>query len=220
MTSEQGAARLGQRLPRTAAIVPIGDEPSLDPRLAIEALRAGGDELILCEGGPRLFGSLLDSGLIDELFLTLSPLVAGRGAAKRRLSLVEGVELLPARTLRGRLLTVRRAGSHLFLRYELPHRKCHVTFAFPAWRRALSSRTSLAPRTRKVEAGMRSRERSLSISKGRCPTSTIACASQHSTTGAPAPNRLCLLSRSSSSPLCCIDPCGNQFSHRPRCPEA
>lgn len=31
---------------------PIGDEPPLDPLVAIEALRAGGYELILCEGGP------------------------------------------------------------------------------------------------------------------------------------------------------------------------
>jgi riboflavin biosynthesis pyrimidine reductase len=120
LTSERGAARLGDRLPRSAAIVPIGEEPPLDPFAAIEALRAGGHELILCEGGPTLFGELTAAGLIDELFLTVSPLLAGRSAAERRLSLVEGTAFLPGSPVGCRLLTLRQAGSHLFLRYELP----------------------------------------------------------------------------------------------------
>jgi len=51
LTSEQGAAQLGRRLPDSAAIVPIGNQSPLDPALAVETLRAGGHELILCEGG-------------------------------------------------------------------------------------------------------------------------------------------------------------------------
>jgi riboflavin biosynthesis pyrimidine reductase len=120
LTSEQGAARLDHQLPRSATIVPIGDEPPLDPVAAIEALRAGGHELILCEGGPTLFGELAGAGLVDELFLTLSPLLAGRSAAEQRLSLVEGTAFLPSGGIGCRLLTLRQAGSHLFLRYELP----------------------------------------------------------------------------------------------------
>jgi riboflavin biosynthesis pyrimidine reductase len=58
--------------------------------------------------------------LVDELFLTLSPLLAGRSAADQRLSLVEGTALLPRSGIGCRLLTLRQAGSHLFLRYELP----------------------------------------------------------------------------------------------------
>lgn len=119
LTSEQGAAQLGRRLPRSAAIVPIGDQPPLDPALAVETLRAGGHELILCEGGPTLFGALVDAGLVDELFLTLSPVLAGRGVAHARLSLLEGAELLPGRAPAATLLTLRRADSHLFLRYQL-----------------------------------------------------------------------------------------------------
>jgi riboflavin biosynthesis pyrimidine reductase len=119
LTSEQGAAQLGRRLPRSAAIVPIGDQSPLDPALAIETLRAGGHELILCEGGPLLFGELVDAGLVDELFLTLSPVLAGYGGASGRLSLLEGAELLPGHTSAATLLTLRRADSHLFLRYQL-----------------------------------------------------------------------------------------------------
>ena len=119
LTSEQGAAQLGRRLPRSAAIVPIGDQPPLDPAVAVETLRAGGHELILCEGGPLLFGELVDAGLVDEFFLTLSPVLAGHGGASRRLSLLESAELLPGRTSAATLLTLRRADSHLFLRYQL-----------------------------------------------------------------------------------------------------
>ena len=67
-------------------------------------------------GGPTLFGSLLDAGLVDELFLTLSPVLAGR-AEGDRLGLVERLELLPDRRVTGELASVRRHGSHLFLRY-------------------------------------------------------------------------------------------------------
>jgi riboflavin biosynthesis pyrimidine reductase len=119
LTSEQGAARLGRRLPRSAAVVPCGGEPALDPVTAVEALRAGGHELILCEGGPTVFGALAAAGLVEELFLTLSPLLAGRAGTERRLSLLEGAELLPGRGDCD-LLTLRRAGSQLFRRYELP----------------------------------------------------------------------------------------------------
>jgi riboflavin biosynthesis pyrimidine reductase len=69
---------------------------------------------ILCEGGPTLLGALLHAGLVDDLFLTVSPLVAGGG-----LRLVEGVELLPRRRVAGTLAGVRRHGAHLFLRYAL-----------------------------------------------------------------------------------------------------
>ena len=67
---------------------------------------------VLCEGGPTLFGRLVAGGLVDELFLTVSPVLAGEG-----LSLVEGVELLPGQRVAADLVGVRRDGAHLFLRY-------------------------------------------------------------------------------------------------------
>ena len=123
LTSEQGAAQLGRRLPRSAAIASIGDQSPLDPAVAVETLRAGGHQLILCEGGPLLFGELVDAGLVDELFMTLSPILAGHGGASGRLSLLEGAELLPSGRSAAALLTLRRADSHLFLRYQLSRRE-------------------------------------------------------------------------------------------------
>jgi riboflavin biosynthesis pyrimidine reductase len=65
-----------------------------------------------------MFGSLVASSLVDELFLTVSPVLAGR-AQTARLGLVEGVELVPQTRVAGRLRSVRQHGSHLFLRYDL-----------------------------------------------------------------------------------------------------
>ncbi|MBM4420755.1 MAG: hypothetical protein FJ034_04050 [Chloroflexi bacterium] len=78
-----------------------------------------GARLILCEGGPRLFGRLLAARRIDELFLTLSPALAGRSAGEPRRALVEDTAFAPEEAPWGRPVGVRRAGEMLFLRYEL-----------------------------------------------------------------------------------------------------
>jgi len=72
---------------------------------------------VLVEAGPTTLGELLARGLVDELFLTLSPVLAGRLEARRRLGLVEGVELLPDLRVAPELVSLRRGGSHLFARY-------------------------------------------------------------------------------------------------------
>jgi riboflavin biosynthesis pyrimidine reductase len=117
LTTDDGAERLAGRLPRASSLVALG--PAIDPARAVEALRARGHRLILSEGGPTLLGSLLEAGAVDELFLTVSPVLAGRPAGDGRLALVEGAELLPGCRVGGRLLGVRRDGEHLFLRYGL-----------------------------------------------------------------------------------------------------
>src|SRR6185503_9164112 len=99
-------------------VVPVNDGDWVDLRAALAALRARGHARVLSEAGPTLFGSLLADGLVDELFLTLSPVLAGRLGAGSRLGLVEGVELLPQAHLAPRLVSVRRADRHLFLRYR------------------------------------------------------------------------------------------------------
>ena len=88
----------------------------LTPQQIVERLKGYGHRRILCEGGPGLFGELAAAGLVDEIFLTLSPRLFGRFAGDGRKALAE------ARDLRGmelRLRSLRRAGSHLFLRYKM-----------------------------------------------------------------------------------------------------
>jgi riboflavin biosynthesis pyrimidine reductase len=53
--------------------------PEDDLRAVLADLRARGIEHLLCEGGPTINRALLGAGLLDELFLTLSPVVSGEG---------------------------------------------------------------------------------------------------------------------------------------------
>jgi riboflavin biosynthesis pyrimidine reductase len=53
--------------------------PEDDLRAVVADLRARGIERLLCEGGPTINRALLGAGLLDELFLTLSPVVSGEG---------------------------------------------------------------------------------------------------------------------------------------------
>jgi riboflavin biosynthesis pyrimidine reductase len=118
LTTEQAAPELRALVPVAAEVVAVGGGDWVDARAAVDCLRRRGHQRILSEGGPTLFASLVAAGAVDELFLTVSPLLAGR-AAGPRLSLVEGAELLPGVEVRGELLSIRRHESHLFLRYAL-----------------------------------------------------------------------------------------------------
>jgi riboflavin biosynthesis pyrimidine reductase len=116
LTTDAGATRLAGELPGRA-IVALGE--TVDAARAIEALRERGHRLILSEGGPHAVAPFLEARLVDELFLTISPLLAGRVDGDGRLALVEGADLLPGGPLQARLTGIRRDGGHLFLRYEL-----------------------------------------------------------------------------------------------------
>lgn len=118
LTTERAARRLRTSVPPEAEIVAVNDGDSVDVAAAVALLHERGYGVVLSEAGPTLTAALLAARLVDELFLTLSPLVAGRASAPR-LALVEGVELLPGVHVGGELRSVRRAGSHLLLRYAL-----------------------------------------------------------------------------------------------------
>jgi riboflavin biosynthesis pyrimidine reductase len=119
LTTERGAASLAGRLPAGCELVTLPGREAVDAAAAIGFLRRRGHTLVLSEAGPHVFGSLLSAGLVDELFLTMAPVVAGRSGQSGRLGLVEEMSLLPLSRIETRLLAVRRAGDQLFLRYAL-----------------------------------------------------------------------------------------------------
>lgn len=121
LTTSLGAAKLEGRLPASSALATLGNGRSIDLVDVMATLRGEGHGVVLSEGGPSLIGGLLEAGLLDELFLTLSPILAGRSSDGGRPGLVEGTELLPSRSIAGDLVSIRRDGSHLFLRYVIPH---------------------------------------------------------------------------------------------------
>jgi riboflavin biosynthesis pyrimidine reductase len=88
--------------------------PELDMTAAMMRLRERhGIRAILHEGGPTLLAAMLEPGLVDELFLTMSPLLVGGDEP----SLLEGSAL--TRPLRLELLSVLAEESYLYLRQRV-----------------------------------------------------------------------------------------------------
>jgi riboflavin biosynthesis pyrimidine reductase len=96
------------------ADVIIAGERDVDMAAVLGALAGRGYLRVLAEGGPTLNGQLAAVGLLDELCLTVSPLLAG-GDAKRVLA---GPALMSGSGWRLRSLC--EQDGFLFLRYR-PH---------------------------------------------------------------------------------------------------
>ena len=115
-TSSAGETRLRERLPAGARISVL-DSGSRPLSALVQELHRENLRLILTEGGPSLFAQLFAEDVVDELFLTISPLLFGTSPGDGRKSLIHGVDLAGTSL---DLLSARRHGSHLFLRYERP----------------------------------------------------------------------------------------------------
>jgi len=76
--------------------------------------------LTLLEGGPALFANFLRRGLIDELFLTIAPQIAGRDSKNVRPALVRDLAFTPQTAPWLQLLSIKRGGDQLYLRYGRP----------------------------------------------------------------------------------------------------
>ena len=108
-----GSGRLDPAHPALQGGVVLGGKRA--PEEIVEALRRDGHRRILCEGGPGLFAELLAAKRVDQLVPHASPRLFGRWHGDARKALAE------ARDLSGmplELLSLRREGSHLFLRYR------------------------------------------------------------------------------------------------------
>jgi riboflavin biosynthesis pyrimidine reductase len=122
VTTEDGERRLrsehGQRL-RVTRVRAVAEAGLVPPAEVLGVLRREfGVGVLLHEGGPRLLGAFLAARAIDELFLTLAPQVAGRGAVPRP-GIAEGAAFLPETAPWFDLQSVKRAGNHLLLRLSV-----------------------------------------------------------------------------------------------------
>jgi riboflavin biosynthesis pyrimidine reductase len=120
VTTEAGSREITKRgFNPGVHLLPAGAHHPLSPREILDAVASERPraELILVEGGPHLLGEFLGGERLDELFLTLSPQIAGRMNGDDRLALVAGKTFAPGRPLWARLVALKRAESHLFLRY-------------------------------------------------------------------------------------------------------
>jgi riboflavin biosynthesis pyrimidine reductase len=118
VTTAAGAARLGAQRSSVRVVVPEPGAGWISMAGVLEAAELGPGALVLLESGPTSTARFLAEGAVDELFLTRAPIFVGRTAEPATLALVEGRFFRPG-TLRGRLLSVRRSGDFLFLRYAI-----------------------------------------------------------------------------------------------------
>jgi riboflavin biosynthesis pyrimidine reductase len=100
------------RLETPLVVVESGPAGRVDLRALVRAQREQGVRALLCEGGPTLHRALQSLGLVDELFLTISPKLAGDGAP----NLLSGE--LPE-TIELELVWLLEQDGELFARYRL-----------------------------------------------------------------------------------------------------
>jgi riboflavin biosynthesis pyrimidine reductase len=92
-----------------AEVLTVGDD-EIDLAAMVAALHARGATQLLCEGGPRLFDSMIAADLVTELCLTVSPLLVGGGPGR----IAAGPPALPVPMSLRHALSLQ---DMLFLRY-------------------------------------------------------------------------------------------------------
>jgi 5-amino-6-(5-phosphoribosylamino)uracil reductase len=132
LTTEAGAGRLQGRTDKVQLIV-AGEDKTIDLALAMRILRKEmGVEHLLCEGGPTLYGSMARAGLIDEKFVTVSPVEIGLlvppeqdispAGTGNQLNVRPTTFMFPGFTKETapwwRWMSCRRIGDHQFNRYR------------------------------------------------------------------------------------------------------
>ena len=112
ITTESAPAGLRASVARTAEVIVAGQD-SVDLPAAVAALAGHGYQRMLTEGGPGLLAQLIGADLVDELCLTISPLLAGPGAGR----IVTGAGPLPGGARPVTLGHVLAQEGHLLCRY-------------------------------------------------------------------------------------------------------
>jgi len=119
-TTRGGAQRIKESRPEHPHVDVIAqDRKAVDLRALVSQLRERYSvRSLLIEGGPRAYGSAIGDRIIDEEFLTLSPIVVGNDHAngKQRPGLFEGLAFSPHSAVRMVPLSLKRKGDFLFVR--------------------------------------------------------------------------------------------------------
>jgi len=116
LTSIAGAQRLAARRTGDVDVIAVGERPTV--RDSIDRIAdAIGARLILSEAGPGLFGRMLEERVVDELFLTVAPQLAGRSSERPGIGLVDPVAFAPDSAPWAHLVSAKRSEDFLLLRY-------------------------------------------------------------------------------------------------------
>ncbi|MDP9269212.1 MAG: dihydrofolate reductase family protein [Acidobacteriota bacterium] len=126
LTTEVGAKRLAETNPDSDSPVRVlvaGEGRAVDlPRAMAMLRRELNIEHLLCEGGPTLAGFLQRARLVDEMFLTTSPVMVGErmpeGEGVRPNAFTGAPGFTPDDAPWWRWMSCRKAGEHRFDRYR------------------------------------------------------------------------------------------------------
>jgi riboflavin biosynthesis pyrimidine reductase len=124
--TEKLAPQLRQR--PHVGVIACGEGQSVDLKAAMLILRRQfGIRYLLCEGGPTMYSNLLDLDLIDEKFLTVSPIEVGsrlpqpegsQATVTSRPTAFAGGGLLKEEAVHWKWLSCRKVGDHQFHRFR------------------------------------------------------------------------------------------------------
>ncbi len=119
--STKRMSRKYQRALEERAILHLSNSKHVDLAGMLETLRKKyGVRTVACEGGPTLFRSLLELGLIDQLNLTIAPYMFGGAKAPTLTGL--SLKFLPA-SVHCSLSDMRTIGDECFLTYRIRHQR-------------------------------------------------------------------------------------------------
>jgi riboflavin biosynthesis pyrimidine reductase len=113
LTSARTVEDTRRRLAAVAEVIDASgaDPNSADPAVILKVLAERGLFRVLAEGGPLFLSSLIENGLMDELCLTVAPILVG-GASKR---IVTGLSHVHTKMRRAHLLA--DDDGYLYTRY-------------------------------------------------------------------------------------------------------
>jgi 5-amino-6-(5-phosphoribosylamino)uracil reductase len=115
-TTSDGAGRARRTLGERDWVRYLATGATLDTAAVMRALRRDeGVRHLLCEGGPQINAALIAAQLVDDAFVTLSPIIIGRDHDHERPSLTEGVAFGYDAPPQLTLLSMHRHGSYLYL---------------------------------------------------------------------------------------------------------
>ena len=101
---------------RRAAEVVVLPRRTVSPALVLDDLERRGVRKVLLEGGGTIHFSFLKEDLVDDIYVTLTPrLIGGAGAP----SLLDGKGFLKDDHKKLKLISERRVGDELFLKYRV-----------------------------------------------------------------------------------------------------
>src|ERR1700730_7953508 len=113
--------RKNQEILNKRATLHLTEGKQVDLAAMLETLRSKYKvRRVACEGGPTLFRTLLERGLIDQLNLRIAPYMFGGEKAPTLTGLSK--EFLPA-SVRCSLVDMRTIGDECFLTYRIKHRR-------------------------------------------------------------------------------------------------